>query len=515
MLPKTRYILALLLPVLALSCGRVPGNAEPSGEELRIYPDYQGVVIPPNLAPVNFRILNPGKKYVAELHSQDGGRIVIKSRDGRVIIPGKAWRKLLRKSMGEDVQLKVFAKGRDGWQALDGDPIRIAEEKIDAWIAFRKILPANILWKGMGIYQRSLETYEELPIMINTLTDENCMNCHMFNGGDPSQFMFHMRGPYGGTLVSSGGEVRFIDTKSEHTRAAGAYPSWHPSGDFIAYSVNKINQSFHARMGINVHVVDKYSDIVLYDLRDNSITRPEPLATDQLENLPIWSVDGSQLYFLSAEKNIDTLPYYDRIYKLMRADFDAENRSFSGLDTLIDWNPSGMSVSFPRERPGGSLVSFIRVDYGYFSIYNPEADVYFLDLESGEVRKPGINSGHTESYPTWSVNGSWLMFVSKRDDEVHSQPWFTYVDASGKCSKPFVLPQKDPDFYKEYMYNYNRPEFITGKVPLNPRKIFALVKEEAGSTGFNETGSVSITTGATAPMTEYVERQDGAIYDHE
>ena len=170
MLPKTKYLLALLLPLMALSCGRVPGNAEPAGEELRMYPDYQGVVIPPNLAPINFRVMNPGRKFVAEMSTPEGKSIRITSRDGRVLIPEHAWRKLLRKGMGGELHIRVFAKGRGGWDILEADPIRIAEEEIDAWIAFRKILPANILWKGMGIYQRSLETFEEQAIMDNSLT---------------------------------------------------------------------------------------------------------------------------------------------------------------------------------------------------------------------------------------------------------------------------------------------------------------------------------------------------------
>lgn len=94
------------------------------------------------------------------------------------------------------------------------------------------------------------------------------------------------------------------------------------------------------------------------------------------------------------------------------------------------------------------------------------------------------------------------MFVSKRDDGIHSQVWFSHVDEDGVAGKPFVLPQKDPGFYQTYMYNYNRPEFIRGKVALNPRKVFALAKEGADTTGFNMAASISAATGATAPAEE-------------
>ena len=137
------------------------------------------------------------------------------------------------------------------------------------------------------------------------------------------------------------------------------------------------------------------------------------------------------------------------------------------------------------------------LDYGYFSINNPESDVYFYNKKTGEITVPGINSDFTESYPSWSRNGSWLMFVSKREDGIFSQVWFSHIDENGIAAKPFVMPQKNPDFYKDYLYNFNRPEFISGKVNWNPRKLFAIARKGAESSSFNEDASVSITSGAT------------------
>jgi hypothetical protein len=103
------------------------------------------------------------------------------------------------------------------------------------------------------------------------------------------------------------------------------------------------------------------------------------------------------------------------------------------------------------------------------------------------------------------------MFVSKRDDGVLSQVWFSHIDHEGIAGKPFVLPQKNPEFYKDYMYNYNRPEFISGKVGLNPRKVFSIANKGAEASTFNGAESVSLSTGATLPAS----KKDDQFYRHD
>jgi dipeptidyl aminopeptidase/acylaminoacyl peptidase len=169
---------------------------------------------------------------------------------------------------------------------------------------------------------------------------------------------------------------------------------------------------------------------------------------------------------------------------------------------LISAIEFGRSITHPREAPTKDLVSFIGLDYGYFSIYNKESDVYLYDEKTGEITKPDINSDFTESYPSWSQNGSWLMFVSKRDDGIFSKVWFSHIDEKGIAGKPFPMPQKEPDFYEDYLYNYNRPEFISGKVKWNPRKLFAIARKGAESSSFNKDASISISSGATVPAEE-------------
>jgi len=515
-MPQRNRLFVLFLLSLVMACSSTPGNFEQTDETPEIYPDYTSVIVPPNIAPLNFQILNPGDRFIAEISNSHKRSISVKSKTGSIVFPMKDWKKLLKKDRGGVLTLSIYRKSKGKkWEVLSRVENRISEEDIDPYIAFRKIPPANIVWGELGIYQRSLETFQETPIMVNTVTDKNCMNCHTFNAGNPDQMLFHMRGPYGGTMITDGDDISFVDTKSDHTRGSGAYASWHPNGELIAFSVNSISQSFHSKIGKICYIVDKFSDIVLFDIKANSITRPAELASDKLENLPSWSNDGQSLYYILADKSYDSLPYESRVYNLMKINFDIESRKFGQSDTLINTRDFGKSISFPRESPSGEFISFIGLDYGYFSIQNQEADVYLFNKETGEITLPGINSELTESYPSWSQNGSWLMFVSKRDDGHFSEVWFSHIDKSGIAGKPFVMPQKDPNFYKDYLYNYNRPEFISGKGNWNPRKLLAIAKGGAESSSFNGAESVSVTSGATSMAGAQESEDDAGHYQHD
>ena len=124
-----------------------------------------------------------------------------------------------------------------------------------------------------------------------------------------------------------------------------------------------------------------------------------------------------------------------------------------------------------------SYMVFTMAKYGYFHIWHHDADLWVLDLTFGEAKPiTAINSNDTESYHTWSSNGHWLVFSSRRDDGTYTRPFFAHMDKDGKWGKPFELPQADPDYHRQFLRSYNIPELMKGPVEIAPQTFADVLK---------------------------------------
>ena len=444
----------------------------------KISPDYSNTVIPPNIAPLNFEILEKGSAYFVEIKSQNGDPIQVYSTDPLCSISLKAWKELLAANKGKTIQFNIFVHNK-GKQWLQYKTIynRVAEENIDPYLAYRLIDPASDFWRIMGIYQRNLENFDETPILLNRLTKNNCMNCHNFMNNDPNTMVMHLRaGPGSGTLIAKNGKITKVNTSTDFSKA-GAYPAWHPNGKLVAFSVNKLQMFFHST-GEPRDVLDHASDLIVYNIPTNTITTSISISSpDRMENFPAWSPDGKFLYFCSADKmekyfKKDGEFLWDQIYyDLMRVRYDSETDTWGKPETLIDGDRIKKSITEPRVSPDGRFVLFTTAKYGNFPIYLKSADVCLLDLSTGIYKVLPVNSDQTDSFHSWSSNSRWFVFSSKRDDGFCARPYFSYVDKDGNASKPFLLPQKNPNDYKTFIKTYNVPELIKGPVPYRPQSL--------------------------------------------
>ena len=164
--------------------------------------------------------------------------------------------------------------------------------------------------------------------------------------------------------------------------------------------------------------------------------------------------------------------------------FDAASgRLGRDVDTLCNARTTGRSVSFPRVSPDGAFMLYALSDYGTFSIWHRDADLHMIDLRSGrEVETSAVNSPEAESYHSWSSNSRWILFNSRRVDGLYTHVYMAHVSDDGTLSKPFLLPQRDPDFYRTFMKSYNIPEFVRGRVTVPERRIVSAAERQPAVT---------------------------------
>lgn len=483
MRPLPSYIFYLSAALIIIcSCTGEPGEkAVSTNEAPSLKPDYSGTVIPYNIAPMNFRIESEGSAFFARFQSANGKAIEVHSRNGNIEIPARPWRRLLEENKGGELKIALFAKGPEGWSEFRTVTNTIAAEPIDPYITYRLLYPGYESWKEIFIKQRNLESFRERSIIENSLVEENCLNCHSYNNiGTTESFMVHMRGSLGGTYFYNEGSFKKTNLKTDEMKNAAVYPRWHPSGKYIAFSSNKIVQQFHSALNKKVEVSDLESSIVLYDIEKNEIMELNlPGKEKYMDTYPEWSPDGNYLYFCRAPAVGEVFSYDSVRYDLCRVPFDQATKLTGPVELIYKASAIGKSVSFPRTSPDGYNIVITLHNYGCFPIWHKEADLVSIDLRTMQATNMVLNSDFTDSYHSWSSNGRWLVFSSKRIDGLTARFFISHVDSDGHSSKPFIMPQKDPEFYDRFLKSFNVPEFSTFAVDVSPGKILKSARSEA------------------------------------
>jgi hypothetical protein len=476
-----RYFLiySFFLLVLA-SCSSLPeGEIQQTMRKAKIYPDYSDLVIPANIAPLNFFVEETGKYFCVKLISV-GGEYVLNSSDGDFRFSEKKWKKILSENVGKEIKYELFVKKDGKWFQYNSFSNTVADEKVDPYLYYRLLYPGYIKWKEIKIARRSMESFAEKMLVENTVLDENCVNCHSFNQQNPDNFMLHVRGSMGGTYFVTDGDLKRFNLKTKEMKNGAVYPRWHPSGKYVAFSSNEVVQRFHAMEMKKIEVSDLNSSLVLYDVEKNEIMAINVDKGKQfMDTYPEWSPDGKFLYFCRASQLGEEYDYRDIKYNLYRAAFNSESRTFGDPELVFDAEAEGKSVSFPRISPDGNSLVFTYHNYGCFPIWHKEADLYSVNLNDFSLEECNVNSDFTDSYHSWSSNGRWMIFSSKRDDGLTARPYIAYFDKSGKWHKPFVLPQQNPQFYKTFIETYNIPEFAQAKVAFSPGELRRAAKTNA------------------------------------
>ena len=504
---KLSYLFPLSFAFILLSCSSpsVPGSFAESNELPTIYPDYTEVTVPINIAPLTFEWDGPCQDMVARFSC--GSTEVVCGGDGKAQPSMSDWRQLAEAACGGSITVDVYKQDNDQWTHFKPFNIYVSPDSITPWLSYRLISPSYVAYEELTLNQRCLENYDERVMVDNMLcgleATGQCVNCHNYQQYNPGRMQFHARQFHGGTVIVYDGKMKKVNMKNDSIISAGVYPAWHPWLPLIVYSTNHTSQSFHTRNLNKIEVFDSASDLIVYNVETDEVSNIEN-EPDEFEVFPAWAPDGRALYFCSAHfvhndslsAETDVISRATELkYSLYKKSFDPDTRRFGPRELVYQPQalPSGdegdtlasASATLPRVSPDGRFLLFTQGHYGVFHIWHHEADLYLLDLQAPvDSLNPRpfeeLNSPDTESYHSWSSNGRWVVFSSRRDDGGYTRPFIGHVDANGRGSKPFELPQADPDYHRQFMKSYNIPEFMNGPVEHSPQEFADVLKRDNG-----------------------------------
>jgi hypothetical protein len=466
----------------------------------RMFPDYSGIVMPPNIAPLNFKVEEPGMRYRVELRSTRGDPLVITSRSASIRIPAKPWQALLRANAGEPLFCDVWVQTSPGpWNRFAPVTNFIARETIDSHLVYRRLKPLFGLYSDLGIYQRDLESFDDRVVLENSKIDGRCLNCHTFLNRQPDTFAFHVRSPdrkMKAMILVRSNTVARVD------RAMG-WSSWHPSGRLLVFSTNGLYLYYHTSNKETRDVFDPGSHLGVYWVDSNRTVMPPVIGMPgRNETWPAWAPDGRYLYYCSSP----TMPkeqLFNIRYDLMRVSYDIEHDRWGEPTVVISAGEADGSISEPKVSPDGRFVMFCLCPYGSFPLYQASSGLCMLDIATQKWRRLENSSDHFDAWHSWSSNSRWIVVSSKRLDSLFTRPFLSYVDEQGQFHKPFPVPQEDPAYYETSLQMVNVPELIQGPITVTENELARAV---------NKLGKASAPT-ANSPQALHQEQKDKGEYE--
>ena len=472
--------LSVLALFLLLACGR-EYDVRPSGTGTDrtsvIFPNYQDVTIPCNIAPLNFYYTDPAGARYATTFTAGSVSFTVKGRE--VVWKDRNWRRLLEAAAGNDIE--VVSAWREGdipvsfrWK------IHVSPDNIDPYLTYRLIEPGFEVWDDLEIIERNLENFETRAISDWRNTGNRCMNCHIHAQGRGDLSMFYLRGEGGGAILNRDGKLRKLTLKDSLMISPTVYGEIHPDGRFGVFSTNIIVPAMHSAGGRRMEVFDTASDLCVADFDANKmLTFPETARKETFETFPVFSGDGQSVYYCTAQAR--QLPAEVELmrYSLVRIPFDAETGTLGGpVDTVWSAAAHGGSACHPKASPDGRWLLFTVAAYGTFPINHRECNLFMLDLRTGEpVSLDLVNDDKSDTYHSWSSDSKWFVFASKRGDGMFGKPYFSHIAEDGTVTRPFLLPQKDPHYYDKMLRSFNVPDLGNAPVRFDAREIGRILKE--------------------------------------
>lgn len=199
----------------------------------------------------------------------------------------------------------------------------------------------------------------------------------------------------------------------------GAFTAWSPDGNRLAVATGS-------------------GDIVIIDIPSQNVT---PLAganqSGVIESMPAWSPDGQTIAFVRGASGSSYALEGD-------ADIYTVPATGGTAQPLTGASGSGMSY-YPAYSPDGRWLAFTHHE-GNATYAAPQAEIFLVNATGGEpilIQANDTPEGATltnvsNSWPTWSLDGRYLAFNSKRNDPAYDL-FMAEIDENGRSGAALPL----------------------------------------------------------------------------
>jgi len=489
---KKGNLLLMVLNIVLFGCKpsipSVPQDVAKTDIQLEIYPEYQEVTVPCNMAPLNFLVRN--EKVEAVMAKVD--TLYSINYGNKIQWDLEKWHQMLDFHKGDTLTVELKACIDGTWREYAPLTWIVSPDSIDSFITYRLIEPAYEVWHMVEIEERCIENFETRTLANGRKLGNRCMNCHT-HGGDKGQYSyFYIRGNKGGTFLNRDGEFQKVTLSNEKTNGGTVYGGWHPSGRYGVFSSNLIIPAFHSNPALRMEVFDTHSDLCVADFQEKRMITASSVSQTNatLETFPCFSADGKFIYYSSAPNPFgDTIADVDEYaravkdihYSLNRVAFDAETGEIAAnIETVIPATDS-TSYHFAHCSPDGQWLSYSKSHNGTFPIWHMETRIGIRSLkgqqpvDAADTSSDNMTGIHA-SYHTWSHNSRWIAFASKSYDTQYSRVYYVHISPDGSMSKPLVLPQQDPSNDDMNLKSYNIPDLSTIPVSFDENQVKQLLE---------------------------------------
>lgn len=462
---KFIYItISIFASILLFSCD---SNYKGSSVESKIYPEYDEITIPYNIAPLNFKI--DGAKSI-QVKIKGDSEYSFRFRGSIARFGVRKWHRMLESEKGNTLSVSVSSKGGEEYSSTL--KWQVSEDAIDKYLSYRLIEPAYEVWNEIQIEQRDMENFKTRLLADNVNVQKSCINCHTSNKNGTS-FM-HLRGENGGTILNRDGKITKIDTKTDSTMGGAVYGDISPDGRYGVFTAANIKFAIHSHRSKRMEVYDTASDLIVIDLDGLTVTDASTIkGTEYQETFPCFSADGKTIFFCRARHLEQPDSTTEMRYDVVAVDFDPQTGKVGDkIYTVLNGDRHKVSFSHLKCSPDGKFLMMTAAAYGTFPIWHEESELWLINLRTGAVNAMSeANAMYADTYHSWSSNSRWVVFASKRDDKIYGRPYVVHIGEDGTVGKAFLLPQSNPDYYNITLKSFNLPELYPQPEIYNARDI--------------------------------------------